>query len=396
MTIFSNVMGYVGFQGNKMMYQLSRAILLCLVPFTLMMWNKFPMTQLMKRCFFLMTFQLLSIFGAVLIHGQGFADTFIVSSYALVFLSYPLLYVLKIDDRDLVKMMIVIGVLWTAVMIIQQFTYPTYWFGGNVEDGVEVSQRNGIYRFSIFGTTYGLLSLFYGFQNFLETNKQKYLLLVFIGIVGVYLTCTRQIMAASLGCVFVGLYLSRKIKLGAFIAVAISGILIYLYADLLFSEYIEMTEEIDEEYIRFISYRFYGIDYNKNHPLAVFIGNGLYREGSAYGSEMMQYREELGLYQSDIGLVGEYSLHGIFAVITILSIFWYVFKNRKYIDLYLLLFMLYSFLTSIMLMPFRCSLTTFSTIVALYMIDCSIARNKRAMRLAYIRKHNSENVVIKT
>ena len=387
--MFTNCMSYVGFDDIKLLGKVSRVFMLFLVPLTIVMWNRFPKTTLVRCAFLLMTFQLLSIVGAYAVHNQGFMDSFVVTSYALVYLVFPFMYVLNIKEETLKKLFIVIGIWWAFTMLIQQFTYPTYWFCNAQYHEEGVGMRNGVYRFGIAGTTYGLLMLFYALQRYMDKPKFVYLILMAIGIMGVYLTCTRQIMAASAGCILVGMWLKGKIKIGALIGIAVIGLLIYRYSDALFGEYVEMTESVDKDYIRFISYEFYGLEYNKGNPIAILLGNGIARGTTAYGHEMENYMKGYGLNQSDIGLVGEYSLHGIIYVFVILYIFWYVFKNRKYIDLYLQLYMLYVCVTSVMLLHFRCSLGTFGTCVVLYMIDRCITRKKRAIRDAYINRRQS-------
>lgn len=397
--LFTNFMSYVGPGSDHVIVgRVNRFLLLFLIPIILMNSTKFPKTTLYKCCMWLMFFQLLSMLGAYVLHGQSFDQSFVVTSYAFVYLMFPLMYILKLDEKSIIKLFFVLGLWWVAVMFIQQFTYPFYLFCNTQyhEEGGP-SMRNGIVRYGTAGGVFGLLMLFYAFQKYLEEGKRKYLVWIIIGIVGVYLTCTRQTMAASAGCLLVGMYLKGKIKIGAVIGIAAVGLIIYHYVDVLFGEYAEMTSnDLNKDYIRIYAYRFYGLEYNKGNIFAMLIGNGLFREGSSYANEMEHYRADYGLFQSDVGLVGEYSLHGIFYVLTILYIFYYVFKNRKYIDLYLQLYMLYTAVTSVMLMPFRCSLGTFGTLLVLYLIDLSMVKNKKAEYLkrqkAYEIQHNSAGI----
>lgn len=380
--IFSNCMSLYALQENRILNQLGRSVLLLIALIVSMYNNKYPRTKIVKFGYLLMFWQLLSMLGAYIVRGQGIIDSFITTCYALIYLMIPLMYIMKIDEKFLLKMCLVIGVWFAFTELIQQFTYPVYWFaarGETEEHNIEI--RNGVYRFSVGGTGFGLITLFYALQKYLEKGKFKYLLLLIVGMVGIYLTCTRQVMAAAAGCILVGLYLKKKLKLRALIGIAIVGIIVYQNIDRFFGGYIEMTEGLDENYIRFIAYRYYGLEYNEGNILAFLIGNGVPRlERSSYGNEIYVLQEDLGLIRADIGLVGEYSFHGILYVITILYIFWYIFKNRKYIDLYLQLYMLYSFVTSIMLLPFRCSLGTYSTCIVLYLIDRSMTRNKKIVQ----------------
>lgn len=395
----TNMLGYHGpggpFFEGKLGGQLIRVFLVLLVPIVFMLSNRFPKTTLIKATTMLMFFQLLSILGAVAIHNQTFIDSFIVTSWAFIYLMFPMMYILRVKEEPLIKLCFILGVFFTVVAAVQQFTFPVHWFGGGVDEETgEPIMRNGIIRYGITPGVWGLIMLYYSFQKYLERGKRKYLIYILIGLVSVYLSCTRQIIAASMGCLLVGLYLKGKMKVSALVGILVVGLVIYHFSDTLFGEYQEMTEEqlVDssDEYIRITAYRFYGLEYNEGHPLAVLVGNGLYRiDHSTYGAEMETYRVEQGLYQSDVGLVGEYSQHGIFYVLTILYIFYYVFKNRKYISLYLQLYMLQTAVTSVMLMPFRCSAGTWGTLLVLYLIDMEIRRNKRA---EYLKRRQAYEV----
>ena len=398
--LFTNFMSYVGGgEGlSKLLLQVSRMVLLILIPIVLIYRNKYPKTTLFKGCMRLMCFFLFSMIGAIVIHNQSITDSFIVTSYAFVYLMFPIMYMLKLDEKSLIKLCFVLGFFWAAIMLIQQFTWPSYWFAtrGETEEG-EPEMRNGIIRYGVAGTTFGLLMLFYAFQKYLEEGKRKYLVWIIIGLIGVYLTCTRQIMAASAGCLLVGLWLKKKLRLGTLLGILLIGLVIYINADALFGEYVEMTETVDEDYIRFIALRYYALEYNKGNVLLFFLGNGEFRANSAYGREMMIGNwEERGVYWSDVGWVGVYSAYGIITVLIILYIYYYIFKNRKYIDLYLLLFMLYSFVTSIMMNSFPCKLSAIGTILVLYLIDLSMVKNKKAEYLkrqkAYEIQHNSAGI----
>lgn len=136
-----------------------------------------------------------------------------------------------------------------------------------------------------------------------------------------------------------------------------------------------MTEDMDENYIRFIAYNYYGLEYNNGSLLAAIIGNGDPGR-SAYGMEIARL-EDFGLYRADIGIVGMYSLYGIFYVLVIIVFFAYTIKKRKYIAVYLQMYILYMLVTSIMLHHFGYSTHHIMTLCCvLYLTDKSIQINK--------------------
>jgi len=143
----------------------------------------------------------------------------------------------------------------------------------------------------------------------------------------------------------------------------------------LFGDYIEMSEDINEDNIRLLSYDFYGIEYNKGQILPILFGNGV--EGmSAYGREIGNM-QDMGLFRADIGIVGMYSWYGIFYVLTVLSFFIYITAKRKYIDVYLQMYVMFMLVTSVMLHHFGYSPHHIMTLcIILYLIDNSIKSRK--------------------
>lgn len=395
----TNMLGYHGpggpFFEGKLGGQLIRVFLVLLVPIVFMLSDRFPKTTLIKATTMLMFFQLLSMLGAVVIHNQTFVDSFIVTSWAFIYLMFPMMYILRVKEEPLIKLCFILGVFFTVVAAVQQFTFPVHWFGGGVDEETgEPIMRNGIIRYGITPGVWGLIMLYYSFQKYLERGKRKYLIYILIGLVSVYLSCTRQIMAASAGCLLVGLYLKGKMKVSALVGILVVGLVIYHFSDTLFSDYKEMTEDdvTNDEYVRFVGYRFFALEYNKDRPLAILIGNGISRYyASNFGDEMEMYSRDYGLNLNDIGLVGEYNMHGIIYIFVIFYVFYYIFKNRKYIDLYLQLYMLQAAVTSVMLMPFRCHVGTWGTVLVLYLIDVQIRRNKRAEKQARLERARKKN-----
>ena len=392
--LFTNFMSYVGPGWNYILgTRISRIFLLILIlPVVVMNSTKFPRTTLYKCCMWLMTFAFISMIGAYALHDQSFMQSFMVTSPALTFLMFPFMYILKIDEKSLIKLCFFLGLVWVVIMFVQQFTYPTYYFcnAGYHERGGP-GMRNGIVRYGTAGGVYGLLMLFYAFQKYLEEGKRKYLVWIIIGLIGVYLTCTRQIIAASAGCLLVGLYLKGKMKVGAFIGILLIGLVIYHYSDALFGEYSEMTENDlggGDEYVRITAYRFFGLTYNKDNLFAILFGNGMnYGDTSKYGVEFTRYGTQYGLNLNDIGYVGEYFIYGLIYVLIVFYTFYYVFKNRKYISLYLLLYELYMLTTGIMLMHFACySVGIYGTIMVWYLIDLDIAKNKRKINSRQLKQ----------
>lgn len=326
-------------------------------------------------CFTFIPF--LSIIPAMLVHNQSFSACMYGNQMHLMYFFFPLLYYWQVNPKDILKAFIVLGVLWCLIEIIQQISYPQFWFATRMEtEDKSLEIRNGIYRYNVAGREFGLIMLFYCFMQYLKNKKFLYLIGFVLGLVGVYLLATRQIMVAVLICIIYALFACNKIKLSSLVILIGIGYLIYINSSLLFGDFVEMTERVDKDYIRFIAYEFYGLKYNDGNLLQILLGNGDPARESNYQIEIKRY-EEQGLWRADIGVVGLYSLYGLFYVVAIVAFFIYCFRNRKYIDLYLQMYLIFMLSTCIMLYHFggtyeRIAIMSFIT----YLIDKSITKNK--------------------
>lgn len=373
--LFSQCFSFIGWNGTLGGYVV-KAVCLLMALIVLVEHKKLPVTPISKIVGFLMMLPFLSDFGAAVIHNQSLAEGILQTSYSLTYLFFYLLYIWKVDYKIILKICLCFGVFWCAMEIIQQFTYPHIWFATRIETrdkAIEI--RNGIYRLNMEGREFGLLLLFYSFQKYIEKNRKIFLLGILLGLVGIYMLATRQIIAVALGCLFYALWVKHKIKIGVILGLIAIGGFIYLNFETLFGDYIQMTENMDENYIRFIAYNYYGLEYNNGNLLAAIIGNGDPGR-SAYGMEIARL-EDFGLYRADIGIVGMYSLYGIFYVLVIIVFFAYTIKKRKYIAVYLQMYILYMLVTSIMLHHFGYSTHhIMSLCCVLYLTDKSIQINK--------------------
>lgn len=380
---FTNIFSIKGYDSD--LYRNStKIVLFIIILYTFFHRNELNKIHIRFKKFVLglIIIPLLGFIPAYILHGQGFLASLLGAHINLGYFFFFFLFLIKAKEQQIVKIFCIFGIFWSGIELVQQFTYPTYWFatrGDTFEHSIEI--RNGIYRYNVLGREFGLILLFYCFERFMLEKSRKYLLGIIISLVGIYLLATRQIIAMSVVCLFAGLFMMKKISIGSFMLIAIVAAIIYANAETLFGEFIEMTESVDKDYIRFLAYEFYGITYNKGNILAFLLGNGSPYAPSSYFQEIDNLEQSFGLYRADIGVVGMYSTFGIMYVIMILWFFIYVFRHRKFIDTYLLMYVLFMAGTSIMLHHFAYSLS--NVIIGcfiFYLIEINITKNKRRLQ----------------
>lgn len=278
----------------------------------------------------------------------------------------PLLYFLlhksKISERELVLVITVFAVTRTLITIVQQFTYPDYLFTFRPE-GLDASgmfkgieRRSGIYRFCIEDTFLSMFLVFYYFWRMTKRFKITDLCLFLVGLLGVYLDQTRQLMLSTvLSLVLVFLFTVRiKHKaLIVFLLAAIVGV-VALNADTLFGDLLLMTsQDLNHNNIRLFSYSTYLFEF-WGGPLSVVFGNGPAAWDSAYGQQVAYMYENLKLFHSDVGIVGAANLYGVITVLFYLAFLaFFVFRNWKKFRIHIKMY----FVAQLINLPMICIFT---------------------------------------
>lgn len=322
----------------------------------------------------------LSTIPSYFAHEQPIYLTVSLMKFQLCWLFYFVLHRLQISEKEIFKILFLIGSIWVLLELIQQFTYPKYYFYTRSDaDEFGIEKRVGIYRYMITGVFSAVLVLFYHLHKVFDSNEQrmKSILGIIFFLMGIYLYMTRQILASVLACVFIAPLLSGGKKITKKFLFFLGGILllgsIYYFSNTLFGELIEDTgDQINDDNIRVKSYLFY-LNYWDDWSCFVF-GNGLYHEDSFYGKYLNHVENDLGLWRSDIGIIGELSKYGVIYIIAYIVFCFYFFRKSKGIDLYLRLYFIYLLLIIPMIFPFREGSEYLQYSIFLYLCDLSIAK----------------------
>lgn len=303
----------------------------------------------------------------------------------------PLLYFLlhksKVTEKELVLIITIFAVVRTLITIIQQFTYPDYLFTFRPE-GLDsagyfkgIERRSGIYRFCIEDTFLSMFLVFYYFWKMTRRFRVQDFILFLVGLVGVYLDQTRQLMLSTVVSLALVLLFSMKIRHKLLIVGILSAItlLLVLNADSLFGDLILMTNrDLNYDNIRILSYTTYLLEF-WGGPLSVVFGNGPIGN-SAYGQQVLYMYENLKLFHSDVGIVGAANLYGVVTVLFYIAfLIFFVFRNWKKFRIHLKMY----FIAQLINVPMICIFTQRVNCMVflgfmLYLCDRDICRYDRA------------------
>lgn len=256
---------------------------------------------------------------AGLFHGQDVVQ----GMYGLKLYAFWLLY-WYLHSRDypasmLWKYVVGIGAVWSLITIGQQFlAVPMFYsrFDSEAETPFEV--RSGLSRFMIEGMAFGLLALFRSVQMALVDPAIKrrlfWIALILLQFGGVVFYATRQVLVVSLLCVLVQVVVGRRgqaWRTGTVVALSSLAVLAVPLALSSLGDVVSTTKgDLTTDNVRIRSAEYFVMEHWP-HPLAWLVGNGRSVPGSEYAMELARLEHSKGLFQIDIGILGDFSQFGL-------------------------------------------------------------------------------------
>ncbi len=310
--------------------------------------------------------------------GMGIVHIFRISS---IWFIYYLLHIHNVRESTILKALLCISIFIAFAQIIQQFTYPNVLFGVSSEEKLSqglgrsnISIRNGLYRFRI--TIYYSIPILMLLLVYLKEKINIKLLVLFILLsISVYLSLTRQYIFSFLFVSIFGLFANRTIKFAGIILSLLLCVVIYTYADSLFSYLVDKTkDEATEDNIRVLAASFFWNETIKT-PLTFLFGYG---PCDNYETMLANNRH---FYISDVGFIGAMWRHGfIYVALTYHLLYLLFIKYKKEIPLYIRLFVLFAAIISVMIFPFE---LTKIIIWPFLLYICDLHINKSPLALQY-------------
>ncbi len=332
---------------------------------------RFCFTSFHKYVFFVLFWPLFSI----ILGCDGSIPNEILSVYSWVpyILLFYLFYIYNVYEKHIILGMTVACVMGCIIQIFQQFYPETSIFGVIDPDSDEyygkvASMRSGYYRFRIGILSLALFLACYYWNKLL--NSKSIIICIYLALVltYIYFSLTRQVILSTI-FVFIysfTLYRDRSTKRKSVIIIFLLLSAIYFYWDELFSSL--TNDYLDDKYstdIRKECVNYY-LSYMYTNPLTLIWGKG--------HMSLTEVSARLhGFYVSDIGFLGQAFYFGIlWAIVYIVFVIIIFKKYRKKIPVYIFLYFLSTFITSIMIFPYRNKLEMLVWVCTLYISDIYI------------------------
>jgi hypothetical protein len=266
-----------------------------------------------------MTGVLLSTGFCKIYYGQSILYTFWEQKEMFLYLGYFMIHMMKPDPKDIEKIISLYAIIFIAFYFLQYILYPTVIFDVDMRE-----DRNTI-RIALPGSIFMLIGYFMFLQKFMQTNKPKYFIFCFLILLAVILLGGRQLISILSLMTILGLIFSKRIKSRGFIYFLIMVGFIPMYF-IFYNIFVELTSATitnlthGNEDIRLKTLRFFLLDSFPN-TVSYITGNGAPSITSSYGRGLSAAAGKYKFFLSDIGIIGNYFVYGLFFVLGVLFIF---------------------------------------------------------------------------
>lgn len=280
--------------------------------------TKKPVLHFAKPIYLIFAAVFLSMFTAFFSFNQNFGISLYAQRDIYFYLFYFTLHALRIDKKDLMRLVIYFGLLYFLAYIIQFFAFP-----GEIFD-VTMREERGTVRIYLEGAGYAMLGYFMCLQIFYTTNKLKYILLSIIFFIPIVLFGARSGVSTVLLGTIVQLLLSKRVKSKVLIVFLVLLALvptIYFLQDVFLG--IIKAQKLESaqgsENIRILAAQFFLTKLPPN-TMAYITGIGAPSERSSLGQMTALMSDKYGFYLVDVGIIGNYVTYGVLFVFSVLLI----------------------------------------------------------------------------
>ncbi|MCC6288641.1 MAG: hypothetical protein IT249_12235 [Chitinophagaceae bacterium] len=270
----------------------------------------------------------ISMFSAYFFWQQTFLQSFIAQRFSYAFILLPSLLYVKPAERDIIR-----ALKWVSALTI------VVWFLVAVDPSIISIDEEGIankadtdFGYYIEGIHYVVLYLFFKVQYFINKFSVKTSLEVGLLLAFVFLYQNRSIMLGVFPVIIYALIKfrsSRKFVLISFISMLlIAGI---IYTSETWSALFEETQaQLDNpDYGRNLALGYYLFQYSP-HWFCYIFGNGFPSGGNSPLGDLMWDNFKLGIYASDLGLIGMWTSYGLIPIIVVYSVIIKTLWRKQY------------------------------------------------------------------
>jgi hypothetical protein len=318
---------------------------------------------------FILASVFLSMYIALVDHQQPLDISILASRPMYFYLLYFALQYIKMEKKDVLQVIIISAFIYAFFYLYQISIYPRLLVTAHI------LQERGTTRIQMTGIEPLFVAILYFMGRYLTDKKVLFLFMSAFFIIILFVDASRiRILTMLIAVIWLFFNLSKENKK----LIAFIGIMSVITLLVVFWENIQLLVELTlnqisqgKSYVRFQSADFYLNTIYKSN-LGYLFGNGIASTNSSYGM-MIKYFEDNYLYrfyQSDIGLLGDFSRFGVLYILAVLALFYKVIRAKINNDnLFIKAYFIMALISSFTLIFFGSAYAAVIICCLLYLID---------------------------
>ena len=335
---------------------------------------------------FLAFLPFLSSVNAYLRYGQNFYDSYLVTQNNFIWLFYFFFHKWEVKEATLLRAFLLLSFFIFIVQVYQNLFPDDAVFGimktTDMNDSPDTffEERNGILRFRVFIAGFFSMPILLAFLCFIkkELMDLKMLVIVVMMLISVYMSLTRQVIAACLLVLIMSFFIEKKHRIMDYVIMLLMVTGLYYSYDVLFAELSRTTmEEASNENIRVIAYNYF-YERDTEDIFAWLIGHGTPK--CVNFMHEMSIVKEMHIFSNDVGFIGKWFYVGLpFIFICYYFLYLLFWKYKKYTPTYIRLFAIYGTVVSVMIFPMEKPVYYFVWAIMAYITDLHINNSPLAL-----------------
>ncbi|MFT3748750.1 MAG: hypothetical protein QM768_10555 [Agriterribacter sp.] len=270
----------------------------------------------------------ISMFSAYFFWQQTFSQSFIAQRFVYAFILLPSLLHVKPSENDIIKALKWISALTIVVWSLAAID-PTII---SIDDDSVANKGDTDFGYYVEGIHFVVLYLYYEVQHFINKLNFKTSIAIGLLLTFIFLYQNRSIMLGVFPVIIYALIKfksSRKFVLISFISMILIAGIIYT-SETWLALFEETQGQLDNaEYGRNVALGYYIFQYSPHWFCYVF-GNGFPSGGNSPLGDLMWDNFKLGIYASDLGLIGMWTSYGVIPLIAVYFVVIKVLRKQRY------------------------------------------------------------------
>lgn len=255
---------------------------------------------------------IISMIPAYIYYGQSLTTSIIAYRTQYLWIVIPVLLYIKPTTRDIIIPLNVFSLLFVILSLFRTYWLPNIFYYTDDQQISLLEHENEVLVLS--GLQLLLISYYYYVGKFKASTNVSNLVIVCLYLIAFFIIQNRSTLFIAV--IIMGYAIIKKNSKYKFFFLSISIIFVVIIAFLTFDVWIDLIDETNsqldnDDYNRAKAFYYFVYEANKNEVTAI-LGNGFL---SSKTTSLMQDMMDLGIFNSDLGIIGYWNQFGLIPII---------------------------------------------------------------------------------